>query len=375
MICLAAVGIVLMVQPYSCWDFKLKDSGVIPPYSNTGVQTCEVTLKPDYLSLSFPAFCEPKNMRVCALEIFLLFCESWKGGTSFLDKPGLNGFEHSKRMLCPDGKELASVHWGGSSQAGRVNIIVRGACCTLLKAHQWVKIHALARRYKARINRFDIACDDWSGKYFGHEQINADYDKEPTLLCPVGTKTNFVMPRDKLDTHKGYTLQFGTANTRNYHVIYQKFRESAGSYLALKNPKWLRWESRFFRRGKVEVDLSILHPDSWASAFLGSALWLERCFKRSGARFSHYVGETKGNALNAFIRAYFAFEKQWAPFVSECDRLGIDLPSRRSFGISPYAALTPYDRQEIMECISRGSLDSACALGSAAYREDLECVF
>jgi hypothetical protein len=184
---------------------------------------------------------------------------------------------------------------------------------------------------------------------------------------------------DVFDTHLGYTLQVGTKTSSNKHVIYQKFRESEDTELGRTNPRWMRWEVRFLRhQSSIEIDLSIIHPDNWGAAYLGSCGHLSRLLehKIEGRRFVHRVEKLKESTLDALVAAYTAFETQWGGFVSECSRLGLDVPCKRfSDDNTPYAALTIYDKPEILERIASASRGALRSIAAASVDSDDAVLF
>jgi DNA relaxase NicK len=254
-----------------------------------------------------------------------------------------------------NGKELFSFHWGGNR--GRLFIEMKGGGCKLLDALQWARIYVLAARYHARINRFDLAGDDWPGKIFKFSKIHSAYKKNKRCMLAVPSSGGKYLRPEIHDTSKGYTLEFGTDNTSYYHVIYQKFRESSHTYAGKQNPHWMRWEVRFYRQSKMEIDMKIIHPDNWGDAFLGSCAYLREIFQSDGKTFSHRVEDISEGVLDAFCGAYMAFETQWGAFVGHCHRLGLEVPSRASASdVTPYASLTIYDKEELLKRIDSARL-------------------
>jgi hypothetical protein len=361
-------------------DLKLKKDGWIPPlrspHSNTGVLAPPFTLRPDYLTLSIPALQVKYNRERTFVLLFRWFCRHFKGGTRLEKRAGRNFFKHGYYITDSRGNELLSFHWGG--QNGRLLVEIKGGGCKLLDPVQWSKIYSLAVRYKARINRFDLAGDDWEGKIFIHDEINAAYDKNRRCLSAFASgRGGKWLPRKTIISEDGDTLEFGTKDTSYFHVIYQKFRESGHTHLGRMNPRWMRWEVRFRRReSSMEIDLSIIHPNNWGAAYLGSCGHLSRLLehKIEGRRFVHRVEKLKESTLDALVAAYTAFETQWGGFVSECSRLGLDVPCKRfSDNNTPYAALTIYDQPEILQRIasaSRGALRSVAAASVDSESDD-----
>jgi hypothetical protein len=342
---------------------KLKETGWIPPTSNTGGHRTEFSLRPDYLTLSIPAVKVHCKVEKIVMQLTRWFCDHFKSGTRFEKRAGRNYFKHGYYITDANGKELFSFHWGGNH--GRLFIEIKGGGCKLLDPVQWARIYVLAARYDARINRFDLAGDDWSGKLFSFPRIHGAYKKNKrSFLADPSSGGKHVRP-DVLDTKKGYTVEIGTDSTSHFHVIYQKFRESEKTYLAQKNPRWMRWEVRFYRQSKMEVDLKIILPDSWGDAFLGSCAYLREIFSSEGKTFIHRVEDIKEGVLDAFSAAYTANERQYGIFNAECDRLGLEVPRRLSpSDVTPYSALTIYDKEEILERIDsarRGVLRSIVA--------------
>jgi DNA relaxase NicK len=334
---------------------KLKKTGWLPPTSNTGGHRTEFSLRPDYLTLSIPAVKVHAAVEKIVMQLTRWFCNHFRSGTTFEKRGGRNYYKHGLYICDANGKELLSFHWGGNH--GRLFIEIKGGGCKLLDAFQWARIYVLAVRYDARINRFDLAGDDWKGKLFSFSKIHAAYKKNKRcMLSSPRTGGKHVRP-DVLDTKKGYTLEFGTDTSSFYHVIYQKFRESSHTYLAQQNPRWMRWEVRFYRQSKMEIELKIIHPDNWGYAFLGSCAYLREIFKAEGASFIHRVEVIKECVLDAFCAAYTANERQYGIFNAECKRLGLEVPSRASASdVTPYASLTIYDKEELLERIDSARL-------------------
>ena len=351
-----------MVHTHAFSDFKLKETGILPPYSNTGVLKPDFTLRPDYLSGTFPMIKAKKSGEEITLWLWRQFCRHL-GGTTMQKRGGRNGWKHGMQLSnSSTEKELGSVFWGG--QRGRIFFELKGGICKLFTPDEWAKIHMLLKRYEGRINRFDLAGDDWGGKYFKIPEIKAAYKKNNRLLNPsAAAKASYHLPLGEINTYKGWTLEHGTNDSMFFHVIYQKFRESAGTHLANMNPDWMRWEARMYRQGKSEIDIAVVHPDNWGSAYLGSCVYLENLFGKSGRAFTYRPATIKQDTIDRFTAAYRALEAQWAPFLAECTRLGLEVPTARFSGheSSPYAELSPSDLPFLKECIDcarRGEMRS-----------------
>jgi hypothetical protein len=347
---------------------KLRETGWLPPTSNTGGPGIEFSLRPDYLTLSIPALDVRFKVEEIALKLCMSFCNHFKSGTTFEKRRGRNHYKHGYYVTDANEKELFSFHWGGNR--GRVFIEIKGGGCKLLDARQWSRIHVLAVRYNARINRFDLAGDDWAGKIFIPLEIRRAYKKDPRCMLAFSSRGGKPLPIGILDTPKGYTLEFGTDTSSYFHVIYQKFRESGHTYLGQENPSWMRWEVRFYRQSKMEIDLNIIHPDNWGPAYVGSCGHLSELFAAEGARFIHRVEEIKEGVLDAFCAAYVALETQWGGFVAECHRFGLEVPYK-CFGNeeTPYAALTIYDKPEILKRIDSARLGVLRSIAQCAESE------
>jgi DNA relaxase NicK len=291
-------------------------------------------------------------------------------------RAGRNFFKHGYYISDSTGKELFSFHWGG--QRGRVFIEIKGGGCKLLDAWQWSRIHSLAVRYKARINRFDLAGDDWEGKIFILKKIMAAYKKDKRSFLADSSLGNKPLPLGVHDTYKGVTLEVGTSHSSSFHVIYQKFRESEQTHLGRMNPRWMRWEVRFRNKSGMKIDLSIIHPDNWGAAYLGSCGHLRQLLEAEieGRRFVHRVEDVKESALEAFMTAHTQFGIQWGPHISECYRLDVPLPCKRfSDNNTPYAALTIYDQPEILQRIASASRGALRSIAAASVDSDDAVLF
>lgn len=362
-----------MLQVHPCLDFKLKETGILPPYSNTGGPSPKITLRPDYLTLSIPKLYPRFRGERIARSLFIAFMDHFRSGTKLRKGNGRNGFKAAFYVDSPTGKEMASCHFGG--QRGRVFIELKGGICKLLDAFQWEKIHVLAFRYKARINRFDLAMDDWEGLYFIQPKIRLAHQKNSRIFLPAGSRSAYEMPVGTHDTPKGFTLEFGTKTSIHFHVIYQKFRESEGTDLALKNPKWMRWEVRFQRQSKTDFSLDMIDPNNWADAFLGSCAYLQKLFAREGKRFVHRVEKIRESVFDSFVAAHIAFQHQWGEHMAICRQIGLEMPVKAVSRDSPYRDFSYLELPEIRERLARVGAAPVCGAPARALRDDSDLLF
>jgi len=282
--------------------------------------------------------------------LFKKFSARFSGGTGLERHSGRNGFKTRISIVDVNQRELASFLYGG--QRGRFYIELKGGICKLLDVHDWIQIYALARRYDARINRIDFAADDWEGKYFDQRQILRDYAINPRAINPSVVRAgSYVPPRTVIDSPQGFTVEFGTKTSSHYHVIYQKFRESQGTDLAIKNPRWMRWEVRFYRQSKMELDLAMIIPDNWHLAWLGSSAYLEEMFKAVGESFSHRVQKIEQTAFENAVNLLLTLKKQYGVPLAHLKRI---LGSEGLLDLLcvdseyPLQALTVYDSKELI---------------------------
>jgi DNA relaxase NicK len=172
---------------------------------------------------------------------------------------------------------------------------------------------------------------------------------------PASYKGRHLSPLGLHDTYLGKTLEIGTKTSSNFHCIYQKFRESEGTHLAIENPKWMRWESRFFRQSKMEIDIAIIHPDNWGDAFLGSSSYLQQLFGKVGSKFAHRVHEPKESAMETTVNGLLTLANQYGGLLCEAERLlgleGLFSLLRRVNSDHPAKWLDQYDTDHLRERI------------------------
>lgn len=363
-----------MLQHACLGDFKLKETGVVTPASNTGVPKRTLSLRPDYLTATISeSYLNSKPLET-ANFLFRKFARNMEGGTSMEKRNGRQGFENGIYLIDPFGKEMAALLWGGKNQRQKAYIELKGGICKLLNEFDWMHIYVLLRASKARINRFDLAADDWLGKYFKQPSIRRAYSKDSSVMLPAGVN-GYIPPMDIHDTHKGYTLEFGTKNSTIRHIIYQKFRESEGTSLAVEYPSWMRWEVRFYRQNKVAVDLLICHPKNWASAWIGSCRFLQDKFKRSGSRFVLHTENQKDSVIDRFVAAYMAIERQYGSTLSVVSQIGLRMPSRPIPDDSPMLSLTSFDKTDIERRLANARAGSWRSSSGRALPDDSDILF
>jgi hypothetical protein len=128
----------------------------------------------------------------------------------------------------------------------------------------------------------------------------------------------------------------------------------------------------------MKIDLSIIHPDNWGAAYLGSCGHLRQLLEPEieGRRFVHRVEKAKESTLDALCGTYEAIAAQYGGIFSEWQRLGVPLPCKRfSDDNTPYAALTIYDQPEILQRIASASRGALRSIAAASVDSDDAVLF
>jgi DNA relaxase NicK len=366
-----------MLQAVQAAICKPKDNRNSGPSSNTGLLGIpEVDLKGDQVKLSFRREllpCEPQEFaRMILLEaLHLVRGAGWNFTGATMTEKGQNGFERGFYLRCA-GEVRASFQWGGKSQLGWCLLHINGAFCKVMTRKEWVRLYALSRRFQARLGAFDLAGDDYTGLLgFQPCLVRAEYYKAPVKFCPGHRIGHGSVPprfRKWIDSETGTTLYLGGEKSSIGHRVYEK-----GKQLGDKaRPDWHRWEVMFRRMGgKTELNLGLLYPGNWASAWLGSCNHLATKFDQSGLRFTMNVEQARRGSQEIAARSLLTLEKQWGGAI---DHLAQAFGSealieliRRKVETSPLSELDSSDIASILELREslRSATDSAAGADAA----------
>lgn len=248
-------------------------SVAVPPICNTGVPSGGVKIRPDWVTVVFPAAYGHISKGVSVLADFLCWYRLARPlpACSMVEKTGMHGYE--KGIFCRasfSGDLLFSILYGGNGHTVRLEIT--GAGCARMDVLDWWNFCRLVRRGAAYVTRFDLAGDDYSGDFLNPRKARRDYARRYADILPSLRFSNRIPKPGVHDTDKGYTVDFGTANMLVNHCVYEKGKESAGTRLALENPNWIRWEVRWRRRKSKFycIDVALMRPDNWVPAYMGA---------------------------------------------------------------------------------------------------------
>ena len=137
----------------------------------------------------------------------------------------------------------------------------------------------------------------------------------------------------------------------------------------------MRWEVRFYRQGKLGVDLRICHPSSWAKAWLGSCQFLQDKFKKAGSKFLTVVEDPKESTLDRAVAMILAIETQYGVGLSFIEEIGLRMPKKPIPDDSPLRALTAFDRPEIEARLASAREGRFRSSTGAALADDSSILF
>lgn len=363
-----------MIQNISQGIGKGKSSAELVPYCNTGrpkgvQEPVKIFIRPDEIKLSL------RQTGLVALGIMNPY-DLWMGMVYKMSKvlmgggrctwarrdqleQGRNGFEH-RVTLYRGRRELASLEWGGSAQRGWCLLHIHGALCKLLRPKDYRSLYCLAKRLEAlgdnmvRLGAIDIAGDDFHGQLGIHpSQVRRAHYRNDRAFMP-GHLVKGQAPRFHkwYETPEGSTLYLGGQRSSIRHRVYEKGKEQKDQL----HLSWHRWEVMYRRTDKASLQLELLLPSRWASAWLGSCKWLQRKFKETGAQFVNKTEKARREAQEKAARTVVQLEKQYGGVISHLVRiLGAEellaLLERLSLD-SDLSDLTSEDSEEIIKLIS-----------------------
>jgi DNA relaxase NicK len=183
-----------------------------------------------------------------------------------------------------------------------------------------LRIHRFAVSTKARLNRVDIALDDYHGKYFSPRQAFDDCETKagarvylPEHRFNKGSKE----PKRKMigSPEDGQTCYIGTQCSSTRLRIYDKALQlkntNSDSIDSLRHPTWVRWETEFKRKNGVKLDYRMLHPDYWLSFALGASHKLSEIFGQFGLRGVWLMPRGKQDVIEKAARSALSVRKQY----------------------------------------------------------------
>lgn len=313
----------LQLYPAAIGKGKIEAS---TPSSNTGCLKTKTRCRIDWLGVSFPGSVLPQNIEEFSLTLFKRIARHLRGAGWTLDRKarGFNGFENGAR-LCYRGDLRASVQWGGASQRGRVFLELRGALCAILDRRDWISLYHMICKYQGRISRCDLALDDLEGAHFKVEDIRDRVNASPGDFKQVGRlQGNRVTVTKWVESETGKTVYFGGGSVR--HVVYEKGLQLGHTVQGKEHPSWVRWEARFTRQSRMEIENHIVHPDYWVPMLLGSCKYLHDAFDGGPLRATYAVAKAKQEPIETAARSLVWLRNQAGPMIADLVRImGSDL--------------------------------------------------
>ncbi len=305
---------------------KQKKEVLQTPSSNTGCLGKEIGVRSDWIGFCVRQEKLSQNIQKLAVAIFWNWAKhgvfggekGWRleGATSDDFQAGFNGFHQGAYLKFGD-EVRGSIQWGGTAQNGWVQFELRGALLALLPRREQLAIYRFACRAQVRLNRVDIACDDFQGKYFCPRQAYKDWEIDPCRFLPGHRydKGSRAPVRDRQGTpENGETTYIGSQQSSIRLRIYDKSLQlkamNRQSVEALRHPSWVRWETEFKRRNGVTLDYLLLHPDYQLAFCLGASQKLADIFGRSGLRGVWLIPKAKQEVIEQAARAGLSLRKQ-----------------------------------------------------------------
>ena len=356
---------------------------VKPPSCNTGVLESEIRVKPDWIKLSFRQQNLPSDLRRFATTLFLRlarkgllndgdYCRSYSLDT---EAQGFHGFEHGARLTF-NGELRGSLQWGGKNQRGWVLLEICGGLCKQLGRREWLSLFRTACKYPVRIGRVDLALDDFAGNVFNVPQIRSDFQANPACFLPshrVKSGGSVLPTHEWYESDSGRTIYIGSRASTTRGVVYEKGRQlkAEGKLDGIKNPAWVRWETRFTRNKLVELEPHLLHPDYWLNAALGSSDYLSKLLERKGSRFTMRVDRAIEEPREIAARGLLTLKLQYGGMIGHLIRLfgseGFQGLVERNDQDSPLVDLSPRDVPYILEKLKAlRDASGACDVAPAA---------
>lgn len=274
-------------------DSQQSGSGLLPPYSNTGViDNPKNVRKPsvqegfdliiDWFSFTFSLTADNVMQELSNIlpRLFPGKIEwipediDWDGDTDLAHfvgeiklerrKGGWHGYDTYQALLYGQ-DQIGVIAWGGKSQNGRMLISITGKGCTHL---DYESAHALLLSLQSpRITRCDIALDDYAGKFSVSKCTKWDWSPKngPTPSMEIVSKIRDGKPFIE-------TVYIGSRKSGKHLCAYHKGIESG-----MPDFPWQRYELRI-TNDQVEIPLDVLlNPKPY---FLGGYPVLYKKFKK-----------------------------------------------------------------------------------------------
>ncbi len=363
------------------------------PHSNTGVPETQINVRPDNLWLVCAQEHRPDYKGLTGEQTVTESAQKWKaftrkllflispsfpaGGVTLTTVPEKGKNFYEKGFYLRRGrKELVSICYDGKQQKGTFLIILTGQFCSLLDLQQWRLIYKLAVQFGCKMNRIDLAVDDYLGKVFDLLDIERRGKKEKGWFKPV-YRPEGDEPKcwRKEGSDGSFSIYVGAEDSTLQVCAYQKGIESKNTQRGRDYPLWIRYEVKF-KKKKVLLDLSMILPENWASAVAGTSVYLNSKMKVVGDKFTMANEKVLEDALDKAVNGLLSLNKQWGPMIYDLQSiLGaeglIDVVARGQM-TGPLAELTAYDAPEIL-----ARFDSALGGGQrssdACAESDADC--
>jgi hypothetical protein len=340
-----------------------------PPYCNTGVLGNQISVRSDWINFCLREEKISRNIRTLALGIFRHWfrrgvfsgSKGWNliGADRDEFKPGFHGFENG--CFLRFGEEIrGSIQWGGKSQNGWVQFELCGAFLAILPRFIHLAIYRYACKYEARLNRVDLAADDYLGNHFCPRKVLKDWVKKAYRFLPGhrAGRGSHKPVRDRAGVPEtGETAYINrTPDSSIMLRIYDKGleRREKGDLISYhKFPRWVRWETSFKRQKGTVIDYQVLHPDYWVVCMLGSSQYFADIFKKKGLRVIWRLEKAVDEPLERAAKLLLTLERQYGGGIGHAVRvLGLEgffsQVCRQDSG-SYMAHLTHYDSEAVLD--------------------------
>ncbi len=176
---------------------------------------------------------------------------------------GIYGFKHSARLA----NGIGLIAWGGASQRGRVYFSLMGSGCSMIQ--EWSALQAWLEQHHAKLNRVDLAHDDFDG-----EQINIPWAIEQYSTGGFnsgGRKPCSECKGDWLTGERGRTLYIGSRPSGKMLRVYEK-----GKQLGDFSSPWTRAEVEWRAQDRLIPYDILSNPGQYLAGAYPCLVFLEK---------------------------------------------------------------------------------------------------
>lgn len=213
----------------------------------------------DYFTATFPFICYEDEMELKIIdELIMLITEflSFKKEDAIKEAYSQNRFLHQYLI----GEFIIVRFIGPELKSGyrSCSIELKGQACrefeSMNEKKDWIDfLDFFVIRLNANPTRIDIAVDDFEGN-----DVNLQWIKNKLDLKQY--TTSFKKKYYKLHgcEEEGWSLQFGSHNSSQMLVIYEKLKEQLSKGIECNQKYWLRYEMRYMKDKAYNVCLSLI---------------------------------------------------------------------------------------------------------------------